>query len=258
MKINLGYSISLPIKDYIINVPKEMNSLQIMFTKNKLNDSEIRQIKSITKDIKNIYVHASYQINMGTGVVFGFNPGFEILINEINYSNMINAKGIILHTGKNVKKQYDSNIVYNNMVQFIIDLFINLKKNKTIINLLIETPAGQGGEMCYDLNEFVNFIMLFKITNFYDQIGICIDTCHIFQAGYDLNDEKVITKVHKIFEPVKDKIKLIHLNDSYNSYGKHLDRHEQLGKGNIKVKNLLKFIYWTEKTYSSSFYIKYT
>ena len=70
-----------------------------------------------------------------------------------------------------------------------------------------------------------------------------MDTCHIFQAGYDLNDDDVIKKVHSIFEPVKEKIMLIHLNNSFYPFNSHIDRHEQLDKGYIKINKLIKFIY---------------
>ena len=247
MKLNLGYTISLPVEflqNFVFSeFSKNINSIQIMFSKNKLDNNDIKQIKSIIKNFKYIYIHASYQINISAELINEYNPAIELLLNEIVYMNKINGKGIVLHTGKNVKKQYNPDVVYNNMVEFIILLFNKLKKMKLKINLLIETPAGQGGEMCYDLEEFVNFILLFKPTDFYEQIGICIDTCHIFQAGYDLNNKEIIKKVHKIFSPVQDKIGLIHLNDSYHPFGQHIDRHQQLGKGNIQINNLIKFIY---------------
>ena len=264
MKLNLGYSISLPL-NYNINIPeysienkelikklsKNFNSIQIMFTKSKLNSDEIKNIKNIIKYYKNIFVHASYQINIGSDIIPTqnelYNSSMDILLNEIIYASKINALGIILHMGKNVKKQFDNNIVYNNMVKFIIEIFNKLKNIKNInytnINIILETPAGQGGEMCHDLSEFVEFILLFKSQPFYKNIGICIDTCHIFQAGYDINNDKVIKQIHNIFLPVENKIKLIHLNDSYYPVGQHIDKHQQIGNGFIQINKLVKFIY---------------
>ena len=129
------------------------------------------------------------------------------------------------------------------MVKFIIELFRKLKSKKINTNLLIETPAGQGGEMLFQIEELVHFIQKFKNQDFYQNLGLCIDTCHIFQAGYDLNDDQVIKQVHKILEPVKNKIHLIHLNDSQHQVGQHLDRHEQIGRGYIEVDQLIKFMY---------------
>ena len=259
MKLNLGYGISLPI-DYDKDIPdysvedsklikslaSEFECIQIMFTKTRLSKEEIKLITNTVNDYSHIFIHSSYQINMGADLLPTltelYNIGIDILLNEINYGKKIGMNGIVLHTGKNVKKKNDPDYVYNNMVKFIIELFNKLNTRKININLLIETCAGQGGEMLSDLNEFVEFIQRFNSLDFYDNICICIDTCHIFQAGYDLNDDNVIKQVHKIFEPVKNKIKLIHLNDSYHEVGQNIDRHEQIGRGHIKVNQLIKFI----------------
>jgi deoxyribonuclease-4 len=207
---------------------------------------ELEQIELVIKYYKEIYVHASYQINMGADLIPSgtdlYNTGIEIFLNEIELGKKIKSKGIVVHMGKNVKNLYDSTHIYNNMVKFIIGLFKKLKSKKIQLDILLETPAGQGGEMCWDLNEFVDFVTRFKSLPFYSQLGICIDTCHIFQAGYDLNQSKTIKQVHKIFEPVKEKIKLIHLNDSYHLVGARIDRHEQIGKGQIQVDKLVEFV----------------
>jgi deoxyribonuclease-4 len=259
MKLLLGYSISLPLTinknnpDYVVEdtqlihkLSSQFSCIQIMFSKSIITKDDIKTIKYIIQHYKYIYIHASYQINIGSDMLPSqtdlYSAGLDILLNEIIYGNKIGMKGIILHVGKNVKKQFDPDFVYNNMVKFIIELFNKLKNKKIKINLLLETSAGQGGEMLYKLDELVEFIQRFKDQFFYDQLGVCIDTCHIFQASYDLNDNKVIKKIHKIFEPIKDKIGLIHLNDSFNPCGKHIDRHAQIGKGFIKIDQLIKFI----------------
>jgi deoxyribonuclease-4 len=226
---------------------KDFDSIQVMFTKSNITKSELKAIKNIMSPYKHIFVHASYQINMGGELIPSqtdlYNIGIDILIKEIEYGVKIGMGGIVLHTGKNVKKQYDSDLVYNNMVKFIIELFRKLKSKKLKINLLLESPAGQGGEMLYKLDELVEFILRFKNLDFYSNLGLCLDTCHIFQAGYDFNKDKIIKQTHKILEPVKEKIGLIHLNDSYNDVGLHIDRHEQIGRGYIKIEQLIKFIF---------------
>ncbi len=260
MKLQLGYSISMPlnyseeIPDYsvedielITKLSKKFPCIQVMFSKSNLTKEELKSIKQILNGYKKVFVHASYQINMGAELMPTqtdlYNIGIDILVQEIEYGVKIGMKGIVLHTGKNVKKQYDPDTVYNNMVKFIIELFRRLKSKKINTLLLLETPAGQGGEMLFKLEELVEFIQRFKNQDFYSKLKLCIDTCHIFQAGYDLNDNNVIKRVHKILEPVKEKIELIHLNDSYHQVGQHLDRHEQIGRGYINVDQLIQFIY---------------
>jgi len=274
--LNIGISITLPVNwNYItpeysndintnqdydelsnISIMKNFNSLQIMFSRTNLSNTDLSNIKKFVKKIKYkyVYIHASYQINIGAEPIPMqnnlYNPGLDIFLTEIKSGIEVGANGIIVHMGKNVKNQYDSDNVYNNMVNFVIQLFNEIKTKKILkkssksknFMILFETPAGVGGEMCYDINEIVNFIQIFKPTDFYDKIGLCIDTCHIFQAGHNLNDKEEIKKIHQILNPIKEKIKVIHLNDSYHSMGKRIDRHEQIGKGHILIDNLIKFI----------------
>lgn len=260
VKIKLGYGISLPVQinsatsensvediNQIKKLSKKFNCIQIMFSKLSMTDDDIKNIKFITSNYKLIYVHASYQINIGAELIPSqtdlYNAGMDILINEIELAKKINAKGIILHMGKNVKNQYDNIIVYNNMIKFIIVLFEKLKNIKNKIPVLLETPAGKGGEMCWNIKEFVEFILKFSGQYFYTQLGICLDTCHMFQAGLDFNNSNLIKQVHKILKPVQNKIKLIHLNDSYYPVGNRIDRHEQIGHGFIQINKLIKFVY---------------
>ena len=267
--LNLGISIVLPINpsfeipeyssDSIVNNKDNplrfngLNSLQIMFSKTNLSGKDVSNIKNLIEKIKFkfVYIHASYQINIGSEPILTkdtlYSPSQDIFLTEIKNSIKVGANGIIVHMGKNVKNQYEPDDIYNNMVNFVVQLFNNIKKNKILSNakkfqILFETPAGQGGEMCSDIGEMVNFIQTFKTMNFYKNIGLCIDTCHIFQAGHNLNDLTEIKRIHKILEPIKDKICAIHLNDSKHSLGSHLDRHEQIGKGKIITNNLIKFI----------------
>lgn len=246
---NLNKSSNFSKDINLINkLSKKFNSIQIMFSKLNLTKNDINQIKSITSNFKYIYVHSNYQINMGLDLIPTqselYNSSIEIFMNEYNYAKMIGSNGIVLHMGKNVGKKYLTEQVKNNMVKFIIEIFkqIELKYSKFPLEILLETPAGQGGEMCWDLNEFVNFITKFKKLKFYKKLNVCVDTCHIFQAGYDLNNPIVIKSIHKILFPIKKKIKLIHLNDSVNKVGLHIDRHEQIGKGFIQIDKLAIFI----------------
>ncbi len=260
MKLKLGFSISMPLDvsseipeysvedlDIIKSQSKNFKCIQIMFSKNKISKEEIKQIKYTISDYKNIFVHASYQINMGADLLPSqtdlYNVGLDILLNEVSYGIKIGMKGIILHLGKNVKNQYDPDFVYNNMVKFIIELFNKLKTRKQDINLLLETPAGQGGEMLYKIEELVEFIQRFKNQDFYPKLNICIDTCHIFQAGFDINNDSVIKQIHQTLKPIEDKIYLIHLNDSFHQVGQRIDRHEQIGNGYIQTDQLIKFIF---------------
>ena len=250
MTDNLGFSITVPSGNKLINKiiknSNDFNSIQVFFDSHNLDKKKLDDIKKIIKHFKFIFTHSSYKINIGSTYLINssdifYNSSFELILTEIKYSYLIGSTGIIIHTGRNTKQQLDNDTVYNNMVTFILQLF-STKVIKKDFNIIFETSSGQGREMLHDLKEFVNFILLFKNYNFYDNICVCIDTCHIFQAGYDLNNDKVIKKVHKIFDKIKNKVKLIHLNDSYHEVGKRIDKHQNIGEGHIKTKNLIKFV----------------
>jgi deoxyribonuclease IV len=246
----LGFSINFPsgnkIITEIITNTNNFNCIQVFFDSNNLNEKILKKMKKIFNSFTYIFVHSSYKINIGSNYLINnddvfYNTSYELLLKEIKYSYLIGASGIVIHIGENTQMKYNNDIIYNNMVTFILQLF-STKIITSNFNIIFETSSGQRGQMLYDLKEFVDFILLFKKYDFYDKIAVCIDTCHIFQAGYDLNNDKIIKKVHKIFDKIKDKIKLIHLNDSYHPVGKHIDRHQNIGEGFIQTKNLIKFV----------------
>ena len=126
---NVGISLTLPVQTEPPQPPQPPqppkpttigNSIQIMFSKTVLSDSDITNIKSITKNIKNIFVHASYQINIASPFILTndkkklYNPALEILKKEINYTKKIGGKGIIVHMGKNAGLKYDNDVVNDN------------------------------------------------------------------------------------------------------------------------------------------------
>ena len=98
--------------------------------------------------------------------------------------------------------------------------------------LLLETPSGQGSSIGHTFKHLA--IILDKIKN-KDKVGVCLDTCHIFAAGYDIRTKQSYNKIMNEFNEVigLKLLKLIHLNDSKKVLGSRVDRHEHIGKGKI-------------------------
>lgn len=241
-KLNIGFSINLDSNYFIL--PKYINSIQFMFNINKLSKSDLQNIKkwiNNNKHISNIFIHSSYKINIGSDFIINkngfYSNSYELLEKEVLYMNHLKINNIILHTGKNKKGLINYEHVLNNMKNFIKYSLKNLN-----INIILETSSGQGNETLYDLTEFVNFILSFENETNYNKLFVCIDTCHIFQAGYDINKNSIIKEIHKLFKPIENKIKLIHLNSSLNKIGSKIDRHANIGEGYIKTSKLKRFI----------------
>lgn len=188
------------------------------------------------KNIK-VFIHSVYTINLAND--WNENSWWtKYLINEIEIAGELDAIGVVFHTGKQLENH--ESIALNNLYSILIHI-----DKKTIkynnVKLLIETAAGQGTELLHNLNKFTNFMKKFQYNS---RFGIVIDTCHIFVAGNDLNKKNEFKKILKSFDEIggKNKIILIHLNDSKVPVGDRKDRHESLGYGYIKRNSLIDII----------------
>lgn len=103
-------------------------------------------------------------------------------------------------------------------------------------SVLIETMAGQGKTVGYSFEQIATIIKNIEQKN---RIGVCLDTCHIFAAGYSFQNEKEYEKLWQDFDLTigQNYLKLIHLNDSKREHGSRVDRHEHIGQGKIGLKS---------------------
>ena len=106
-----------------------------------------------------------------------------------------------------------------------------LERTKDVI-LVLENTAGQGSNVGYRFEHLAEIIDMVKDKS---RIGVCLDTCHMFAAGYDIRTEKVYEKTMKEFDEVVGfkYLKGMHLNDAKSQLGSRVDRHHSIGKGNI-------------------------
>ena len=124
-------------------------------------------------------------------------------------------------------------------IELIADLLNELLKEKFSTRVLLETMAGKGSEVGRTFEE------LRKIMDRVEQkerLGVCLDTCHVFDGGYDIVNH--LDDVLKQFDEVigLDKMCAVHLNDSMNPLGSHKDRHQKIGEGNIGVEAFRRII----------------
>lgn len=192
-------------------------------------------------------VHASYTINIASDWN-EYSWSIKQFILEIQTAHRVGAFGIVLHLGKQLELSKEE--AYNNMYTSLLYIHNQTKNNN--IKIFIETSTGQGSEMCYileDLAYFYKKLSTHKNPDIKNRFKICLDTCHIFSAGYNIKTNPNIIKYFKDFENkigIKE-IGLVHLNDAKYDVGSKLDRHEDLGKGFIGKKPLLKIIKFLKK-----------
>lgn len=206
----------------------------------KLKKDELKNIRKISEK-ENVYivVHGSYNINLCKDKDINSLDNM-IMIDELSVSDYIKSKYYVIHFGKRLDKHL--NVAYNNMYVNLVNI-VNMRKYST--KILLETSAGEGTSICYLMKDLYNFYKKIKaIPILKENIGICLDTCHVFSAGYCIDN---ISMIKKFFDDFNDKIginhiELIHLNDAQKKCGSRVDRHESIGKGYIG-KEGLRYIY---------------
>lgn len=137
------------------------------------------------------------------------------------------------HPGSHVKQGVDVG------VDFISSMLNRLLKPSQKTVVLLETMAGKGSEVGRDFEELKAILDRVELS---DKMGVCLDTCHVFDGGYDIVNhlDDVLEQFDKVIGLVK--LKAIHLNDSKNPMGSHKDRHEVIGGGFIGLDALVRVI----------------
>ena len=181
----------------------------------------------------NVIVHAPYIINLANGDESKFNFSCNFLSEELKRVNTFGMKYLVLHPGSHVGLGVDEGI--SNIVKA---LNLVLSKDDSNVMILLETMAGKGSEVGRTFEELKRII---DGVSRKERIGVCLDTCHLNDAGYDLNNfDDVLDEFDKLIGI--DKIKCIHINDSKNTLDSHKDRHENIGRGTIGLDTLIKVI----------------
>ena len=182
-------------------------------------------------DLAKVVIHAPYIVNLGNLDNFSFSVDF--LKGEIERANLLGIKNVVLHPGANVSFDRDDSI------ESIIKGLNLILDNDMDVTICLETMAGKGSEIGITISEIKRIIDGCK---FKDKIGVCLDTCHLWDSGVNLGEfDKYISEFDK--EIGINYIKVIHINDSKNELGSHKDRHENIGFGNIGFDVLIKIIY---------------
>ena len=195
-----------------------------------LTNKALEVMKENNINIYNVIVHAPYIVNLAKE---DNDFAISFLKQEIKRCSMLHIKYMVLHPGSSVsitKEEGINNII--NALNIILD-------NEYDVTICLETMAGKGNEVGSNLLEIKNIIDKIEYQN---KIGVCLDTCHLNDAGYDIsNFDSILDEIDKLIGI--DKIKCIHINDSKNILGSKKDRHENIGLGSIGFNNLINVIY---------------
>ena len=197
-----------------------------------LSVEAFKKMKEIGLDYSKVVVHAPYIVNLANDDEVKFNFAVQILKEELKRCAKLGIKKVVLHPGSHVGFGIDKGI--ENIAKGL-----NLVLGEEDVTILLETMAGKGSEVGSKLEEIRRIIDLVEDKK---HIGVCIDTCHLSDAGYDISKfDEFLDEFDKIIGI--EKIGCVHVNDSKNEMGSHKDRHENIGFGKIGFETLLKVIY---------------
>lgn len=209
------------------------NSKRVDIEKLKIAEAKALMEENLI-DINHLIVHAPYLINLANAIkpeVIDISK--KMLVNEVYRTSQIGAKYLVLHPGS-----YTSTDLETGMITFIKHVQEIKDELNDSVCICLETMAGKGTEIGKTFEELAILLEKSKLNN----VGICLDTCHIHDAGYDLNNfDSVLDEFDQIIG--LKYLHVIHLNDSKNERGSHSDRHANIGEGKIGLDNLFSVAY---------------
>lgn len=175
-----------------------------------------------------VFIHGPYLLNLSNRNKENVKKCKDIIINQLHISDRIDAKGVVIHMGKAVTLEKEEAI--KNYIISIKEILCEFNGNS---KLILETAAGQGTEICTDIEDLANLFDSFT-PNEKSKLGICIDTCHVFAAGNRIRNSREASKFyHKTKDLFGNYISLIHMNDSKAPFDSRKDRHADIGEGHI-------------------------
>jgi deoxyribonuclease-4 len=197
---------------------RPLSSLEIVHYRQALANSSIQSVVA----------HSSYLINLASPEEKLLNKSRQALVDEMHRAESMGIQSLIFHPGSH--KNADENVGLK-LIAESID-YVYQQRPGFKLKLLLETTAGQGTSLGYSFEQLKWIID--RIARSF-RVGVCLDTCHIFAAGYDIRSQSGYEKTFDKFDQVigLEKLQAIHLNDSKKELGSRVDRHEHIGEGQI-------------------------
>lgn len=193
-------------------------------TAKELDFDDIKKFNEFSKEngIEVILAHAPYTINVCSDKEETRRFGIDTMKDDLMRLDYINKSYYNFHPGSHVGQGVEVGIKY------IIDALNEILREDQNTIVLLETMAGKGSEIGRSFEEIKQIIDGVKLNS---KLGVCLDTCHVYDAGYDIlqNLDGVLDEFDKIIG--LDRLKAIHINDTKNPFESHKDRHEKIGEG---------------------------
>jgi deoxyribonuclease-4 len=200
-----------------------------------IDDNDVQQFLALAKQYKfhKLVAHAPYTLNPCSNREEVREFARQTIADDLLRMEKLPHNYYNFHPGNHLGQGIDF------AIKAISDCLNEVMWPEQQTTVLLETMAGKGTEVG---KTFAELQAIIERINLQDKIGVCLDTCHIWDGGYDIvnNLNDVLADFDKIIG--LDKLKAIHLNDSKNDLNTHKDRHEKIGQGKIGLDTIIKII----------------
>jgi deoxyribonuclease-4 len=195
-----------------------------------LTEEEIAQFKARAEEsgVWPVVGHTSYLLNLGTPDDALWTRSRDMLITEVERCEALGVEWLVLHPGSHVGSGEEAGLA--RVAQGLGEVHAATPGFRT--QILLETTAGQGDSLGHTFEQLAHTI---ELTPQGERLGVCLDTCHVFAAGYDLRTVEGYAATMEALDRILglERLKALHLNDSKGDLGNRKDRHEHIGKGHI-------------------------
>ncbi len=196
----------------------------------RLKRADIREFRKRRAEsgIEKVFIHIPYLINLATPDHDLFRSSITAYVQDMREARALGADYIVTHMGSHMKSGEKRGL---KKITTALNRILELT-DKSEVKILLENTAGAGSWLGYTFEHHKAVIDRIKDK---DRIGICLDTCHAYAAGYDLSSPRGYSAlIEEIDRTVGlDRLKLVHLNDTRDALNSHRDRHAHIGEGNI-------------------------
>jgi len=180
--------------------------------------------------IRFVCSHDSYLINLAAPAEDVMEKSLRAFTSELEYADALGLSWVVTHMGAHLNKGEDA--AYNRFIVSLNSILDATDKAGQKVGVALETTAGQGTGLGW---QFEQIARVLEGINHHPRVGVCLDTCHIFVAGYDLREPEAYETTINAFDNTIGlaNLKIIHANDAKKPLGSRVDRHEHIGDGEI-------------------------
>ena len=200
-----------------------------------ISEKDVEAFRALCQEngISVILAHAPYTLNAASADERTREFARETMADDLQRMEYVPGNLYNFHPGSHVGQGVDVGTAY------IVSMLNEVLKPEQTTTVLLETMAGKGSEIGRTFEEIKAIIDRVELN---DHLGVCLDTCHVYDAGYDIVNhlDEVVDKFDSVIG--LDRLKAVHLNDSKNPFESHKDRHEKIGEGSIGVDAMKRII----------------